>query len=116
MDDSLAKAFDFAQETTKQLLTLSTAIITVTVTLIGTELKKVPSGTRTWLEVSWLFYLLCILFCVFTLMSLSGNLERPGEGNAPSIYSRGIRFCAILEVVTFLLALVFTVIFGAKVG
>jgi hypothetical protein len=116
MKDSLAKAFDFAQETTKQLLTLSTAIITVTVTLIGTELKKVPSGTRTWLEVSWLFYLLCILFCVFTLMSLSGNLERPGEGKTPSIYSPGIRLSAILQVVTFLLALVFTVIFGAEVG
>lgn len=113
-DTAGAKAFDFAQETTKQILTLSSAIVAVTVTFIASNLKTYPSATRTWLELGWLFYLVSIALGVATLMSLSGNLERPGDGKEPSIYSPGIRICAILQILTFLAALVCTVIFGSK--
>jgi hypothetical protein len=113
-NDARAKAFDFAQETTKQILTLAAGIITVTVTFIGSDLKAYPSSTRTWLELSWLFFLISILFGVFTLMSLSGTLERPGEARTPSIYAPGIRVFGVLEVGAFMLGLAFTALFGAN--
>lgn len=123
MTDRFDKAFDFAQDTTKQIVTVASGIVAITLTFLNGKLKSYPTSTRVWLEVGWLLYLLSILCGVITLMALSGNLERPGKidktsntDKEPSIYRGNIRAPSVLQVLLFLLATVATVIFGAKAG
>lgn len=109
------KAFDFAQETTKQLLTLATAIFALTLTFI----KDVASGEEGkealgWLHWGWGLYIASIAFGVLTLMMLAGNLEKPHGGQRPSIYGANIVVVAILQVIAFGVALVLTAVFGIK--
>jgi hypothetical protein len=115
MTDPEQKAFDFAQETTKQLLTLATAIFALTLTFIKqiatTEAAKDVLG---WLHWGWGFYLASVAFGVLTLMMLAGNLERPHSGGKPSIYGWNIVVMAIGQVATFAIALILTAIFGIK--
>ncbi len=118
MSEALQKAFDFAQATTTQVLTLSSAIVTITVTFLNGELKSYATATRTWLEAGWLLYLLSVLGGVVTLMALSGNLERPNKpteaAKPPSIYRSNIRWPSAFQLVTFFLAVGCTLVFGWK--
>lgn len=120
MTDRFDKAFDFAQDTTKQIVTLSSGIIAITLTFLNGKLKSYPTPTRMWLEVGWALYLVSILFGVVTLMALSGNLERPNEPGEkekqPSIYRGNIRGPSILQMLLFLLATIATLVFGFKAG
>ncbi len=111
-DEPGSKAFDFAQDTTKQILTLASAIITVTVTFLLGDLKNVSSSAQTVIEIGWGVYVLSILFGVLTLLNLSGNLERPGDGKSPSIYAGSIRCFSALQVITFVIAVGVTIAFG----
>ncbi len=104
------KAFSFAQEVAKQQITLATGVVALTLTF----LKDIaPEGTcRTPLEIAWVLYVLSVIAGVVTLMSLTGNLERPAEEKRDSIYSGNIRVFAGAQAILFLLALIFTVVFG----
>jgi hypothetical protein len=115
MTEAERKAFDFAQEATKQLLTLATAVFALTLTFIkdavaGEDAKNVLE----WLHAGWGFYIASIAFGVVTLMMLAGNLERPHRGQKPSIYGWNIVVFAIGQVGSFGCALVLTAIFGIK--
>jgi hypothetical protein len=114
MSDPEQKAFDFAQETTKQLLTLATAIFALTLTFIkeiaNTEKAKDVLGCLHW---GWGFYIASVAFGVLTLMMLAGNLERPHSGAKPSIYGANIVVTSIGQVATFAIALIFTAILAS---
>jgi len=49
---------------------------------------------------------------VFALLSLAGNLERPGEGATPSIYRPNIVTFSLIQVVSFCVAVLLTLLFG----
>lgn len=119
MTNRFDKAFDFAQDTTKQIVTLASGIIAITLTFLNGKLHNYASSTRTWLEVGWLLYLISIMCGVVTLMALSGNLERPGtdkanNANEPSIYRGNIKWPAIGQLLLFLAATACTLVFGFK--
>src|SRR4051812_12494568 len=97
------KAFAFAQETAKQLLTLSTGIFAITLTFLKDAAGAHPHG-KAFLEFGWGCYLASILFGVMLLMTLAGNLERPQTGTS-SIYSTNIKAFASLQVGFFIAAL-----------
>jgi hypothetical protein len=79
------------------------------------NLKGVSQSTLQLLEDGWVCYLLSILFGVWTLMALAGNLERPNApSKEPSIYARNIRVPSILQLLAFLVAVVFTLLFGGN--
>jgi hypothetical protein len=103
------KAFDFAQEVTKQVLTLSTGVLALTVTFLKDIATAAPHSARLCLEFGWLCFLLSVLFGVAALMSLSGNLATSA---APSIYSSNIKWPARLQLLLFLVGLLLTLIFG----
>jgi hypothetical protein len=111
MDAAVEKAFDFAQEVTKQLITLSTGIIAVTITFL-VDVVDEGGGRVGALELAWVFYLVSVAFGIFALMSMSGNLERPGEGKAPSIYAPNIVFGSIGQILCFAAGLASTLVFG----
>jgi hypothetical protein len=103
------KAFSFAQETTKQQITLSTGVMALTLTFLKDAAEK--GASRTALEVSWVLFVVSILAGVKTLMCLTGNLERPNS-STDSIYSSNIRGFAGAQTLTFLAALVCMVVYG----
>jgi hypothetical protein len=96
MTDALKKAFDFAADLTKQLITLATAIIGAIVTFFDkAHLERYGA-----LKIPLLIYLVSILFGVWTLMALTGTLGRVGAG--PVLYSRNIQVPSAVQIVTFL--------------
>ena len=64
-------SFQFAKEIATQLITLSSALIGVSVTF----LKDFRSDNLTPLRVSWGFYIATVICGVWTLMTLTGTLE-----------------------------------------
>lgn len=112
MNSSTEHAFGFALETSKQLLTLATALIGVTVALLG-SLKRVASAhALSYLHDAWISAGLSVVLGVITFMALTGHL---GRGNAPTpnvIYSGNVRWACGLQFLTFLAALAFTILFG----
>jgi hypothetical protein len=111
MDDRRGKAFDFAQEATKQVVTLATAIIALTVTFVNDIAGE--GAVIELLYVAWGFYLVSVACGLATLLMLAGNLERPHQGDTPSIYAPNTKGAARVQIATFVVALGLTLIFGA---
>lgn len=124
MEEQSQKAFDFAAETVKQLIGLSTGIIALTITFSNDLLEAVPAVAKSLLMWGWLSYLASVLFGVWTLMALTGSLE-PGtapdqkkekeedeNGASPSIRGSNVTVPAGLQVVTFVLGTGLIVFFG----
>ena len=112
--DSQEKAFDFAQELCKQLITLATGLIALTITfwkdIIGTDPVKAA-----WLAYySWYALLASAFFGIWMLMALTGILEpiKPPAGYTPSIRNSSVVIPSILQIVTFVAGLVLLVVFG----
>lgn len=111
MDERRQKAFDFAQESTKQMIALSTGIIAVSITFkdfVGT----VSGPARTLVFISWIFFLASVFCGLWVLMALTGTLE-PNDATTPaSIRGKNVTTPAMLQSVTFFVGLLFAVIFG----
>lgn len=114
LSSRVEKAFDFAQESTKQLITLSTAVIALTITFLTDVVKDAPAGSAPYLQAAWIFYLVSIVFGVFTLLALTGTLGRPDEGETPAIYARNIVLLSMSQVLCFFAAIALTLVFGFK--
>lgn len=112
MDDRRKRAFDFAQETTKQVITLSTGVLALTITFLKDIAKDAPEGATVWIHWAWGLYLASVFFGMVTLMTLTGNLER-AEGT-PSIYARNIVVPSAIQILTFVAGLALTLVFGVK--
>src|SRR4030095_11197701 len=106
--------FDFAQELCKQLITLATGLIGLTITfwkdVIGTSPVKAP-----WLaHLSWYALLASAFFGIWMLMALTGILApiKPPANYTPSIRALNVVFPSMLQILTFAAGLVLLVIFG----
>ena len=83
MDDQVKLAYEFASDLSKQLITLSTAILALTATFTKDLLK-----TRRWnllLVLAWIGYLSSLVFGIMSLMALTGELA-PVDQSASSIH------------------------------
>lgn len=128
-NDIKIKAFDFASDTTKQLINISTAIIALMVTfskdIIG-ETKNIHTGLLIW---TWAIFIVSIIFGVLTLMALTGTLQPKATVNPPqgqqtpssttsqvdlNINNKNIRLFSFIQVLTFLVAIILTGLFGYK--
>jgi hypothetical protein len=113
MDESTKKAFDFAADITKQLITVASAIVTVTVTFS----KDTPPEARTWAYAAWFVFIVSILSGFGTLLSLTGQLQpnpkvaRPTV-STPTIWKGKIRFFWGAQIILFVIAIGFTAWFG----
>lgn len=69
------KAFSFLQEACKQLLTLSTAVLGVTVTFFK-EFTEAPDGNvRGLIQWSWVLFVMSIVAGLICMFCLTGQLE-----------------------------------------
>src|SRR5215468_10416340 len=77
------KAFDFAADATKQILTLSTGILALTITF-AKDILGAPGHWSRLLGWSWILYLISILCGVWTLLALTGSFSSSGQRTPPT--------------------------------
>jgi hypothetical protein len=110
-DDKAMKAFDVAIDVAKQLLTLATAVITVTITFSKDILGGATNGRMTLLAVAWLFFFISILGGVWFLYAASGSISE--MNNTPrKIYDLNTAIPMGIQQVCFVIGLALTGIFG----
>jgi hypothetical protein len=100
------KAFDFAADLTKQLITLSTSIVTISL-LFGDHFPK-QSKLALW---AWVFYLASSLFGLWTLMALTGTLAPIKAPPASFDLGFNVRLPSGLQVLAFAIAITITIRF-----
>lgn len=112
-EDLRKKAFDFASDTTKQLITLSTALIALSVTFKGNFNSE---GHEIYLLLCWVGLFISVLSGIGTLMALTGTLEKSteeGENKIPlSIYGKNVKRPSLSQILSFLFGLLFLAIYG----
>ncbi|WP_373088277.1 hypothetical protein [Sneathiella sp.] len=103
-----------ASETTKQIVTLATGMIALSVTFA--EKFKVGDGAITvpWqLPVSWLAFGATVFLGVWTLMAITGVVNTATlAGGTADANSVSIRFPAILMVLSFVIGIFFAIAAG----
>ena len=121
MDDQAQKAFDFAAELAKQLITLATGVIALSATFLtdimgykGTGSGGTPPGFGV-LIAGWGLLFLSVVGGVAVLMALTGELEPLQAGSRkPSTRGPNVVRPAIFQIVTFLAGLALLIAFGAR--
>src|SRR6266851_2195398 len=106
-------AFQFAKELSTQLITISSALIGLSVTFV----KDLKTEDPLWLRLSWIFYIACVVCGVWHLMALTGALEllsAPGKTFEKFMWST--RIPAMLQIFTFIIGTICLIIFGWKHG
>lgn len=109
MDEHVSKAFDAAQDASKQLLTVAAGIVVLTITFFADFGKYAPFAAKVLLGVAWLLYAISIVGGIGTLQTLAGNLHQ----NNLNIYQLNTKIFSIGQYVTFIAALALTVAAGA---
>ncbi|MFD1796644.1 hypothetical protein FQV27_13085 [Paracoccus aurantiacus] len=106
------KSFDFAADLIKQVLTLSSAIIAVTVSAAKFLFASASADVFQVMFISWASFIVCILFGFFAYMSLTGELARPKIPGAPHIYTGKIRFFMTIHLLAFFIGIIFVALFA----
>jgi hypothetical protein len=109
IEENVKLAFEAARDTTKQMLTLASAILAVTITFSTDIAVRATPKDRPWLYAAWVLYAVSVLAGSATLMPLTGNLER---ATGQSVYASAIRIPATAQAISFVFAIFATVLFG----
>jgi len=108
-------AFDYARDSTKQLMTLATGVVALTVTFSKDFIGAASPDLKHYVIGSWILLLISVGFGQWCLMALTGVL---GSQKQPppllSVYAGGIVLPAILQVLTFIGGLSLILIFSVK--
>ena len=99
----LADPIDLAAETTKQILTLSTAIITVGFAYVK-DIAPNYEGRRVFLVASVVFQLLSCGFGIWTMMAITGVSNDPARV-PDGVFSFSVTLPAMAQIVLFFLGL-----------
>lgn len=114
MNEQKKNAFAFAQDCTKQIITLATGVIALEITFSKDFVGALAASSRVYALLSWLSLLLSVIFGVWTLLALTGELERKEEkSEPPSIRTGNVTLPAIAQILFFIVGLGLTVVFGA---
>lgn len=130
-DELIKKSYDFAADLTKQMITLSTAIITLCVAFTDKLFTGESARQNSiWLLVSLIAFVISIAMGIFCLMGLTGQLgasavpQRTEEGKVKGndsssnkeldIYNSTNRITSIIQAFTFVIGLVFAVLYIYK--
>ena len=116
MDASLA-GFQSANDLAKQLITLATGSLALSITFTKDILKtNVP--VVTWpLKIAWVAWLLSVCFGIWTMMALTGmvfKITGNPEASKAVTYAANISIPALLQIVMFVLGIALLILHGAK--
>jgi hypothetical protein len=113
------KAFDFCADATKQLITLSAAIVAFMVTFGKDFIGEVPPDAYNYAYWAWGLHLLSIVLGIFVLLALTGRLEpkwvsgKKDQNYVPSIRGK-VALGSASQIGFFCIAMIFTAVFGYK--
>jgi hypothetical protein len=104
MSEWAKRAFDQVNEITRQVLSLSAGITTVSASIVFATGAHVPGGAKRTIALGWGFFVLSVVFCILTLMSSAGIQQKAAESNVlPNIYaSPNIRVFGAAQLIAFL--------------
>lgn len=112
MDEQAKAAFAAATEVVKNTLTLSTALLALSVTYTK-DLNSKPSSVAVLvLESSWVFLFLSALLGVATLMAITGSLAQRTPPSGTSLYDANIKLPMAVHFICFLVGIALTATFG----
>lgn len=122
MDDNqrIIKSFDFAADITKQLIALSTAIISLCVAFTDNIFSSNAANAHSiTLIVSLSLFVISIIFGVVTLMAMADHLGNPNKKQAETessenksvIYSGNVRLFSSIQMIMFLCAMIMAMIY-----
>jgi hypothetical protein len=142
MKENQKKAFDFASDTTKQLITISTAVIALSITFSKDIIGGAENSPKSLLIWTWAVFIFSIICGVATLMTLTGTLQplsewkkrktqtsttstssppssmtvnhSPDEFENLNINNGNIRLFSMLQAISFIVAIILTGVFGYK--
>src|ERR1700722_5675151 len=102
------KAIDFVADLTKQLITPSTGIVTITLLFSKDILEP-----RAWAVRAWALFLISTCFGLLALMTLTGSLAPRGSclPDEDIVISGGTRFASALQIIVFGFAIVVTLFY-----
>lgn len=106
LDEKTKKQFDFATDLVKQLITLSTGVLALTITFLHDILGNAEAPTS--LLVAWVLYVSSIPLGIVAMMALTAELT----AEKPSILSLFISIPASLQTLTFLAGTIAILVFG----
>jgi hypothetical protein len=114
VSDEITKAFDFAADLCKQLITLATGIIALTITFFKDVAPTGSENARSWLFWSWAIFLISVVAGILHLMALTGILDQTGAKKPEPITIRcgSATLFSRIQIVSFGLALILTTVFG----
>lgn len=95
---------ELAADTTKQIMTLSTAIITVGFAFVK-DIEPHYSGKRIFLISSVLLHLLSCGFGILTLMALTG-VSNDIASHPEGIFKTSVRLASLFQILSFFLGLI----------
>lgn len=113
VDERLQKAFDFAADLTKQLISLATGIIALTITFNKDFLRVPQNAPRSLAYWSWYCFLASIATGILTLACLTGNLDQKDKSKELTVYAPNVVAFSVLQFLTFGAGLLLTVLFAA---
>jgi hypothetical protein len=112
MNDQLKAAFGSATEVVKNTLSLSTALLALSVTFLK-DLNKNPTAAAVHvLEYSWVFLTLAAVLGVVTLMAITGTLARSQSLTGGDLYKSNVRLPMTAHLICFLAGIACTAAFG----
>ena len=114
--DTSEKAFDFASESSKLLITLSTGVIAFMIAFLDKDasMKPVTSCEKIVLIISWIIFLGSAIIGVWTQLALTNVLEpktKPAAFN-PTIQDDKIKVPFRIQIILFVLGIAMTVVYG----
>lgn len=115
--DTTEKAFTFASESSKLLITLSTGVIAFMIAFLDKDssMKAVTTCEKVILITSWIIFLLSAIVGVWTQLALANVLEpksKPAIFN-PTIQEDKIKFPFKIQIILFVLGVTMTVVYGS---
>jgi hypothetical protein len=111
-DDQRKKAFDFCADATKQLITLASGFILLTITFAKDFIVNVAESSKVWAYWSWAFYALCIISGMLTLLAMTAELEPAKSTKEIPTIRKAVATWSLVQVSSFGIAIIFTVVFG----
>ena len=112
MDDQLKLGYEFASALSRDLITLATGTLALSVTFAKDIVKSPKKIQLTLLAASWGLYLISILAGIFSLMKLTGSLV-PVKGLVPvSGIPADARAPAKFQVIVFAIASLIFIVVG----
>lgn len=119
-EERIKLSFSFAGDVVKQLIALSTAIVTLCVALTDKLFSSEAAQSHSiWLLIALGLFVLSILFGLLTMMAMTGTLGKPKKAGEPentdvnkgTIYQRNIRSLMCCQLLSFFLAIILAVVF-----